>query len=465
MRRGLLKEHATLLTFVSRTGDVLAVLCAGLLAYWLRFGHFSLTAPYRTALLVGGLASLLIFPLFGIYRSWRGQGDFTQLRVVSLAVISVFLFLLTVGTLTKTNTIFSRQWFLSWLLMTWSLLALFRLAIYQALKAMRRRGWNHRRVLLIGTGELGQEVLQRLHDAPEAGLEVVGCLSAGTSPCQGSIPLLGTLTRVAEEVQERSIDEVWIALPLRAEDQVREVLHHLRHSTVTIRFVPDIFGYRLLNQSVTEIAGIPLFNLSDTPMVGLNRLIKALEDRLLALLILVLISPLALLIAIGVKGSSPGPILFKQLRHGWDGRPIKIYKFRTMKVHRESGSTVTQASRHDDRVTPFGRFLRRTSLDELPQFFNVLQGRMSVVGPRPHAIAHNERYKEEIDAYMLRHKVKPGITGWAQVNGWRGETDTVEKMRKRVEYDLYYIEHWSLWFDLYIILLTLVRGFIHKNAY
>ncbi|HIE54086.1 MAG TPA: exopolysaccharide biosynthesis polyprenyl glycosylphosphotransferase, partial [Chromatiaceae bacterium] len=170
-------------------------------------------------------------------------------------------------------------------------------------------------------------------------------------------------------------------------------------------------------------------------------------------------------IAMGVKLSSPGPVLFKQKRHGWDGKPIRIYKFRTMKVHEEKEGQVTQAKRGDPRITPFGAFLRRTSLDELPQFFNVLQGRMSIVGPRPHAIEHNELYKDQVDAYMQRHRVKPGITGWAQVNGWRGETNTLEKMEKRVEYDLYYIENWSLWFDLKIIFLTLFRGFVHKNAY
>jgi putative colanic acid biosynthesis UDP-glucose lipid carrier transferase len=200
-------------------------------------------------------------------------------------------------------------------------------------------------------------------------------------------------------------------------------------------------------------------------MEGFNRYIKAFEDRVLAFFILILISPLLAVIAIGVKLTSPGPVLFKQLRHGWDGKPIKVYKFRTMVLHAEENGRVTQARKNDDRITPFGAFLRRTSLDELPQFFNVLQGRMSIVGPRPHAIAHNDEYKDQIDEYMLRHKVKPGITGWAQVNGWRGETDTLEKMQKRIEYDLYYIDHWSLWFDIKIIVLTLFKGFVGNNAY
>jgi putative colanic acid biosynthesis UDP-glucose lipid carrier transferase len=200
-------------------------------------------------------------------------------------------------------------------------------------------------------------------------------------------------------------------------------------------------------------------------MVGINRVIKALEDRILGLVILVLVSPFILAIAIAIKLTSKGPVFFKQMRHGWDGKPIKVYKFRTMVQHMAENGQVVQASRQDTRVTKIGAFLRQTSLDELPQFWNVLQGRMSIVGPRPHALQHNEQYKDQIDLYMLRHKVKPGITGWAQIHGWRGETDTLDKMKKRVEYDLYYIENWSLWLDIKIIFLTLFNGFIHKNAY
>ncbi len=246
---------------------------------------------------------------------------------------------------------------------------------------------------------------------------------------------------------------------------MREILTMLRHCTLKIRLVPDIFGFQLLNYSMSEIAGIPVLDINASPMEGINRLIKAIEDRVLALVILVLISPLVLVIAIMVKLSSPGPVLFKQKRHGWDGKPINVYKFRTMVVHEDVEGQVTQASKNDKRVTRIGAFLRRTSLDELPQFYNVLQGRMSIVGPRPHAMAHNELYKDQVEAYMQRHRVKPGITGWAQINGWRGETDTLDKMQRRVEYDLYYIENWSLWLDLKIIFLTIFKGFVHKNAY
>jgi putative colanic acid biosynthesis UDP-glucose lipid carrier transferase len=266
-------------------------------------------------------------------------------------------------------------------------------------------------------------------------------------------------------VDETHIDEVWIASPLRAERRVRNILYALRDSAVSLRFVPDVFGAHVLNQRVNIVGGLPVIDLLPSPMVGINRVLKALEDRVLALVVLLTVSPLLVLLAIGVKLSSCGPIFFRQQRHGWDGKPFTLYKFRTMVVHAEADDRVTQARKEDPRVTRFGAFLRRTSLDELPQLINVLRGHMSLVGPRPHASAHHEYYKEIIESYRQRYRVKPGITGWAQVNGLRGETDVLEKMEKRLQYDLYYIENWSLSFDLKIIFLTLFRGFIHVNAY
>jgi putative colanic acid biosynthesis UDP-glucose lipid carrier transferase len=243
------------------------------------------------------------------------------------------------------------------------------------------------------------------------------------------------------------------------------VLNALRHSTANIRLVPDWFTLKLLNHGVSEVVGIQMLDLSTSPITGETRVIKAVQDFVLATVILLLISPLLLAIALAIKYTSPGPVLYRQKRHGWNGEEIVVYKFRSMVVHQEAGSQVTQASKNDSRITPLGAFLRRTSLDELPQFINVLQGRMSIVGPRPHAMAHNEHYKELVPNYVLRHKVKPGITGWAQVNGFRGETDTLDKMEKRVEYDLYYIENLSLGLDLKIIVATVFKGFVHKNAY
>ena len=323
--------------------------------------------------------------------------------------------------------------------------------------------------MIIGVGELAQSVGKKIKEATWTGLDVIGFVN--NNPNNGRLNTIGDnkifsdLNEIATIVDQNQVNEVWIALPLQEEDQIKEILNLLRHSVVTIRFVPGIFEYRLLNHTVDEIAGLPVIDLNATPMVGVNRVLKALEDRLLSLLILILVSPLLALIALSIKLTSKGPVLFKQMRLGWDGKPIKIYKFRTMIVHKEDDGKITQAKKGDQRITTVGTFLRKTSMDELPQFWNVLQGRMSIVGPRPHALIHNEQYKLQIDEYMQRHKVKPGITGWAQIHGWRGETDTLEKMKRRVEYDLYYIENWSLWLDLKIILYTLFAGFINKNAY
>jgi putative colanic acid biosynthesis UDP-glucose lipid carrier transferase len=246
---------------------------------------------------------------------------------------------------------------------------------------------------------------------------------------------------------------------------VRDIVHALRHQTVEVRFIPEFGEIQLLNHQISEVAGRFAIDLSVTPMVETARFLKRVEDIVLGSLFLLISLPVCLVIAVILKCQSPGPVLFKQYRMGINGKQFKVYKFRSMEVHEETSGKVTQARRGDPRVTKFGAFLRRTSLDELPQFYNVLQGRMSIVGPRPHALAHNEQYKELVESYMKRHKVKPGMTGWAQVNGFRGETDTLDKMERRVEHDLWYIDNWSLWLDLRIIFLTIVKGFTGKNAY
>ena len=335
---------------------------------------------------------------------------------------------------------------------------------------MRSKGWNERRVIIIGAGDLGEKLAETVQQALWTGFRIIGVFDDNASDKPKQIAGISVLQMPSDigaylSLQTKPIDEIWLALPLGAEARVKELLHELRHHTISIRFVLDFFGMDLLNHSITDLAGFPTLNLNASPMVGINRVTKAIEDRIVAAVILLCISPLLILIAIGVKLTSHGPILFKQRRHGCDGRIIKVYKFRTMYVHREEKGKITQARPNDQRITPFGKFLRQSSLDELPQFFNVLQGRMSIVGPRPHALSHNDFYKDSIKAYMQRHKVKPGITGWAQINGWRGETETLEKMQKRIEYDLYYIENWSLAFDVKIILLTFFRGFTDKNAY
>ncbi|MTI12913.1 undecaprenyl-phosphate glucose phosphotransferase [Sansalvadorimonas verongulae] len=260
-------------------------------------------------------------------------------------------------------------------------------------------------------------------------------------------------------------DECWVCLPLKDSGYVHVMIHALRHSTTDIRFMPGMRDMPLLNHKITPIGGFYSLDISCTPMIGYNRIVKSIEDRVIGGLIFLMIMPVCGLIALAVKLSSPGPVLFKQYRHGVDGKPIKVYKFRSMKIHNEDDGKVTQATKGDPRVTRVGAFIRRTSLDELPQFFNVIQGKMSIVGPRPHALEHNEYYKDMVESYMKRHKVKPGITGLAQVRGYRGETDTLEKMQKRVECDLEYMSRWSLWLDVKIIFLTVFKGFVGKTAY
>jgi putative colanic acid biosynthesis UDP-glucose lipid carrier transferase len=272
------------------------------------------------------------------------------------------------------------------------------------------------------------------------------------------IPVRGTIAELPGWLRQEDVDQIWIALPLRAEERVRTLLESLTACNVTVRFVPDIFGFRLLNHSVTEVLGLPVVNLAEPPLAGLKSAVKWIEDKLLALLILALIWPLMLILAILVKLSSPGPVLFKQRRGGIDNRPIVVWKFRSMKVHDElKVSSLPQAQRNDPRVTRIGAWLRKTSLDELPQFINVLLGDMSIVGPRPHASWMDEFYRNKIPKYALRSWIKPGITGWAQVCGWRGETDELWKMEMRIQHDLYYMENWSLGLDLAIIVMTIFR--------
>ncbi|ENK3011314.1 undecaprenyl-phosphate glucose phosphotransferase, partial [Escherichia coli] len=246
--------------------------------------------------------------------------------------------------------------------------------------------------------------------------------------------------------------------------KMKNLIKSLTDTTCSVILIPDLFTFNILQSRTEEVNGVPVVPLFDTPLNGINMIFKRIEDIVISSIILIFISPILLIIACLIKLTSPGPIIFKQTRYGMDGKPIKVWKFRSMSVM-ENDNKVIQATKNDIRITKIGRLLRRTSLDELPQFFNVLFGGMSIVGPRPHAVAHNEQYRNLIEGYMLRHKVKPGITGWAQINGWRGETDTLEKMEKRVEFDLEYIREWSIWLDLKIIFLTIFKGFINKSAY
>ncbi|MCG8380946.1 MAG: undecaprenyl-phosphate glucose phosphotransferase [Gammaproteobacteria bacterium] len=464
--RGFLREYSGLVAFVIRVVDLTVPLITFLLAFFIKYGYGQIIpAFYFYPLIAAFIFQAFLFAYFPIGISRRGGSVMEEVNTLTLALIFVFGGLAILSVVTKTSSLYSREWFGWWFLLTWSFLVFSRVIARISLRWMRSHGMNMRNIVVVGRGSVLNMVSQSLRTTPWAGFNILRVFGeAYLKPCEGKEHSM-SYADICRFLEEERVDQVWLAMPLSDQYHITALMHELRHNTVDIRYVPDIFGFHLLNHSISEVAGLPVVDLSASPMGGLNRVVKALEDKLIATCVLILASPVLLSIALAVRISSPGPILFKQLRHGWDGKPIKVYKFRTMFVHQPDGGEVRQATRCDARVTPIGSFLRRTSLDELPQFFNVLQGRMSVVGPRPHAIEHNELFKDKIDQYMLRHKVKPGITGWAQVNGHRGETDTVDKMRARVEHDLFYIENWSLWLDLKIILLTSFKGFVHRNAY
>ena len=323
--------------------------------------------------------------------------------------------------------------------------------------------------VIVGANELGRTLARSLMRSPNLSpVRVTAFFDDRTPQRLGEnleLPLTGRIDSVADFVRANRVDQIYIALPMASQPRILKLLDQLRDTTASIFFLPDIFLYDLIQARVDTVGGLPVVAVCETPFHGTTGVIKRLSDVMLSLTAIVLTAPLMLGIALAIKLKMPGPVLFKQRRYGLDGEQIVVWKFRTMKVQ-EDGAQVRQATKDDDRVTPLGRFLRRTSLDELPQFFNVLQGRMSVVGPRPHAVAHNEMYRKLIKGYMIRHKVKPGITGWAQVNGARGETDTVDKMKRRIEFDLEYLRSWSLRLDLAIIWRTVVqavRG--DENAY
>lgn len=463
--KGLLKEHANAISMLTRFIDMGIAFFSGVLAYHLKFaGSFFKAPSFVIATLIGVLSTSLVFTFLKIYRSSRGKQLLGQFFALVHALVIAMLVMAGLAYLTKSGPSYSRIWFGLWMSITFCTLIIFRLTLLLVLRLMRSQGLNERRVVIMGAGKLGQKFAETVQEALWTGFRIVAFIDdeASNKPALiNDIPVTQTPNALGEYLTSESIDEIWLALPLRAEERVKEILHELRFYTISTRFVLNIFGLDLLNHSVSDLAGFPVLNICGTPMVGVNRLLKAFEDRFFALCILLLISPVFLFVAVLVKFSSKGPIFYRQKRVGWNGKEFEMLKFRTMPQDAEGRTGPVWARRDDNRATPLGKFLRRTSLDELPQFINVLKGDMSIVGPRPERKIFVDEFKQTVPRYMQKHFVKAGITGWAQVNGWRGNTD----LKKRVEYDLFYIEHWSLWFDLKIILLTFLRGFINHNAY
>ncbi|MDB5839420.1 MAG: undecaprenyl-phosphate glucose phosphotransferase [Herminiimonas sp.] len=452
-----------------RVLDIIALWAAGQLCSLLRFSApLSDAAPVHTILLYFGCAlAFLLFNQFDLYGSWRGRSMpamFAQLATswaIVLVVGLLFSFLIHhVGYL-------SRLWMFYWYGVGLVFLMVSRALLYSMLRYLRGKGLNSKRVVIVGYGHTGQEMHRRAMQQNWYGYEVTAVYPGpghADVTIDPAIVRIDTLEGIHEYVRQNQVHEIWITLPMSASAQLQTLQYMLRNALLDIRWVPDTMSMQILSNKVINFLGLPAVELNQPGASDMRGIVKDLFDKVFAIAALLLLAPLLVAIAIAIKATSPGPILFRQPRLGLNGKHFNVYKFRSMKVHEEHG-TVTQATKDDPRITRIGAFLRRTSLDELPQFINVLLGDMSVVGPRPHALQHNELYKDKLEMYMLRHRVKPGITGWAQVHGYRGETDTVDKMAKRVQFDLHYIQHWSFWMDLKIIAWTAFKGWTGNNAY
>ena len=422
---------------------------------------------------IAGVLAVLLFHVSGesvaLYRPGHDVSLGRRCWSATLAWIGMVLGLAVLAWMSKTTGYYSRVATGLWLLLALAGVVSWRGLGHLIRQAVRARGHGMRRVAIAGANECGERLAHLVRSSPTLGLKLVGLFDdphggAGASErAEPPSPLVGDLDTLVDRARANQLDLICIALPMKDEERIHQLIARLSNSTVSVYVIPDYFAQVLAHARWTSVGPVPALSIFETPFLGAEGWVKRAEDLVLGTLFLMLLALPMALIAAAVKLSSPGPALFRQRRHGLDGEEFGIWKFRTMTV-REDGDGVAAARRADARVTPVGAFLRRTSLDELPQLFNVLAGDMSIVGPRPHATAQNDKYRTLIRGYMLRHKVRPGITGWAQVNGWRGD-DTLEKMEQRLRCDLWYIRSWSLWLDLRIIARTAVKVLFDRHAY
>ncbi|PQV51072.1 undecaprenyl-phosphate glucose phosphotransferase [Paraburkholderia sp. BL21I4N1] len=459
----------------ARCLDALFVIAGGLLAHWMRFSTpIALSDTERLLIAFNCVLVLLLFPGFGVYDTWRGKALSSMLaRVAAAWLVVVATALVLAFTLHRMDAV-SRLWFGYSTLISGALIVVTKCVVHVALRSVRRRGMNFRTVAIVGAPGFSRTLLAHLEHAPQAGFKPVCVFDTSDTRIDGAsaygarmkrLPVLTDLNTFVNKVRDEHVNEVWLALPLSEEHTIYRFTRLFRNDFVNLRFIPDVRSLSLFNHALVDVVGLPTLNLSATPFSSPQMWPKLIFDRLFAAAALLALAPVFVVLAIGIKLTSPGPVFFRQTRKGVDGQPFAIYKFRSMTVHHEAHGQITQATRHDARVTKLGGFMRRTSLDELPQFLNVLLGQMSVVGPRPHAVEHDDLYKDQVYGYMYRYRIKPGITGWAQVNGYRGATTKVEKMEARVKFDLFYIHNWSFWFDMKIVLITIFKGFVGHNAF
>jgi len=447
-----MRQYHTWLSLGQRFMDVAIVFLVLMVISHVYLGEF--TKSYQIVATLGVMLTWISMGTLEVYRAWRGSSLWQVLRTLLLGWLLVVVALILLAWATKQAEDYSRVVMGVWFALTPVALVSVHIVQRFLLRYFRTKGLNTRRVVIVGAGDLAKQLIERFDDAEK---------KQGTNIL--NVPVLGKTKDVYHFVESEKIDHVYFALPMRSEKRMREVFDELQDTTASLYLIPDLFIFELMGARQQDIAGLPAIALCETPFSGAFGVVKRLEDIILATLSLITFFVPMIVIAVVIKATSKGPVLFKQVRYGLNGERIKVYKFRSMTTMDNDDTVIEQATQYDIRITKFGMFLRRTSLDELPQFINVLQGRMSVVGPRPHAVAHNEQYRKLIKGYMWRHKVKPGITGWAQVNGWRGETDTEEKIQRRVEHDLYYIENWSLLFDFHILLMTPFSLLNTENAY
>ena len=395
----------------------------------------------------------------GLYDSWRTGGLVAEITDLVIAWGMVVVVLVMLAFMTKTSANFSRR-----VVMTWFVLAPFgmvmaRMLVRIILRELRRAGRNTRTLAIVGANAQAVRLIEKSRNAPWMGMLPLGIyddMASESVPDEIRRCLKGSVADLIQMALAGRVDYIYIALSMQQESRIMKLVDALADTTVSVYVVPDMFISDLLHARWTNFHGVPAIRVYETPFMGVNGMIKRLEDLFLGALFMGIALLPMIAIGVAIKLTSPGPAIFRQRRYGLNGEIVDVWKFRTMTVCEDCGN-IPQAKRNDPRITPLGKFLRRTSLDEFPQLINVLQGRMSLVGPRPHAVAHNEEYRKLIHGYMLRHKVKPGITGLAQIRGWRGETDTLNKMEKRIECDLEYIRSWSLWLDIKIVWLTLFR--------
>lgn len=464
--KGIIRPYQTGIFVLQQALE--AIVICGLLYLLSDHFHPQWSELYDVVAVVTTLAYLVLGRYQGLYSSWRGASPLAEVFAIGKVWLLLVVALLLAAYALKVSSNYSRATMLSWFLLTPLCLVSLRLSVRLGLRYFRADGRNIRRVVIAGSGHGGKLLAQSIINNPWVGMRLEGYYDdeapVGTQP-DPELPatVLGNLEQLIFDARTGNYDGIYIALAGKDEDKLKALMRELANSSIPVNYVPDLFTFDLMNARVYDIAGIPTISVYDSPLDGMGRLLKRLEDIVISAAILSVIAMPLIVIAMAIKLTSKGPVIFRQQRYGLGGQPISVWKFRSMSVT-EEGDKARQATRNDPRVTPLGSVLRKTSLDELPQFINVLQGSMSIVGPRPHPIALNEEFREQIDGYMLRHIIKPGITGWAQVNGWRGETDTHEKMAKRIEFDLHYIRNWSLLLDLRIIGLTVFKGFINQQA-